>query len=265
MRDGTEALWAAVREDPDDAERKRRLAEHLVAQDDPRGRFMQLQMANPNSDEAAKLQRKHQKAWLGPDLAAVLSKVVFRDGLLHEAGLARSKADAATWARAAADPALATLRFLRYSRAKPDFTEPFLRLPSLRTVESDASWFPVIASRTTSIRRLLLGWKETEPSDIAALDGPGTAELRSLKLSSRYAAGVEVVEALAAAGWMNRLVQLSLRTGEMMTAERVYTEHTLVVLAHEGWRTTYENYGVMVFRRGPDAPDLEVPPWRFIS
>jgi hypothetical protein len=240
-------LWEAVYAAPDDRDRKRVLADHLVEQGDVRGTYMTLVQADPHSAEAERLLRKHRKAWLGPDLAAVLTNVTFQDGFLHGAGLgANSKGDADTWARAARDPRLATLRRLGHTRAKPAYHIPFLQLPRLEAIAMGARSLAVVAARDPGLEELEL-WGEVSPDELAEAVGPGTSTLRYLHVRARRADSLVVARAVGELGLSRHLERL--RFDGAMMVDGAYTPATEALLA-DGWTITREAEAYMIFARG---------------
>jgi hypothetical protein len=244
--DAIDGLWATVYANPDDVDAKRILADQLVERDDPRGHYMALTFDDPYSKPAEKLLRKHRKAWLGPDLASVLVKTEFRDGFLHSAGLGpNTKGDAATWARAVRDPRLATLRVLRHSPAKRDYTLPFLQLPQVLRIEANVKYLSDLAARPPGLRELDV-WGELSVEQVRELTGPGTEALRTLEIGARRAESLEVAKAVLAEPWCANLTEL--RFDGLMAVDGVPTAATNVFL-EAGWSIKYRATAFMIFAR----------------
>lgn len=201
----TQALFEAVYDAPDDDEPRRRLAEHLLAEGDPRGQLIAWQLANVEEKKAKALLREHAAAWLAPlEGALVKASVRWERGFPVAGHLA--------WKRTAPERdaivgvrALATLRSL-------DLEAGNVILP-LEHVER-----LVFGGRTRGLRRLtgfprallprLL--REKEPFAIeelaVALEGGGgpAGEVRELDEAKRIA------EAFADGRGLPRLRALSL-------------------------------------------------------
>jgi uncharacterized protein (TIGR02996 family) len=119
-------LWNAVWANPADDDARRILADWLVEQGDPRGEFIQLQLA-PRRDEKREraLLAKHGRAWIGDALGAIVTKDIgWERGFPVRIAL---KPDAP----ALDDPALKTIEELAWA---PGSEASYARLPSLRTL-----------------------------------------------------------------------------------------------------------------------------------
>jgi len=85
----TSALLAAVYDDPASDAARMVLADALLANGDPRGELIQLQLAPPSSKTEARIKsllRAHEKAWLG-DFGELIGHPVFRRGFVAEASV----------------------------------------------------------------------------------------------------------------------------------------------------------------------------------
>ncbi len=119
-----EALWAAVRAEPDDDDVRLVYADWLQEHGDPRGELILLQVraargkASPSDERRARaLLKEHRDEWLG-ELALVLTGTKFERGFLDEASVAQNAAaPEQAWARAPGSPLLATLRSLEQGRS----------------------------------------------------------------------------------------------------------------------------------------------------
>ena len=129
------AYLAAVYEDPTDEGARAVLSDVLQQAGDPRGELIALQLsgAEAQGKRARQLLRAHQDEWLGPELAPVLGGVMFRRGFLEEAELRQNAAASPEgWARAVADPRLATVRVLLQGRGNKEHYGNFVRSPAMR-------------------------------------------------------------------------------------------------------------------------------------
>jgi uncharacterized protein (TIGR02996 family) len=77
-----QALWDAVIADPSDADARAVLADWLVERGDPRGTFIQLQLAGGGSPAEQRLLDAHEAEWLGPLAPIVRGRQTWEGGLL---------------------------------------------------------------------------------------------------------------------------------------------------------------------------------------
>ncbi len=138
-RGDVDALMAECLAHPDDDGPREVLADVLLEREDPRGEFIALQLRAARG-EVSEVERKrmtvllrtHERAWLGGDLAAITKHRWWRRGFLDEAELQRNAAaDKATWARAAKDPKLATIRKLAKGGANAAHYKAFMLSPAM--------------------------------------------------------------------------------------------------------------------------------------
>ena len=138
-----DTLFAQILAEPARLELRHVWADALLERGDVRGEFAALQLkalsAPPTEKEDARrraLQRKHQRAWLGP-LAAIFrsSSVRFEAGCLVEARLAEGHAaNPEQWHRCSGEPSLATLKCLRRG-TNADAYLVFLTSPFMTSLE----------------------------------------------------------------------------------------------------------------------------------
>jgi uncharacterized protein (TIGR02996 family) len=122
-----EALYTEILATPDDDAPRMVYADALLEQGDPRGAFIQAQLAAPSDLEAgASIVRKYEKLWLG-DVSRISKNRIWRRGFLDEMQLLQgAAADANTWKRVTTNPALATLRTLHKEAANEDLYGTFV-------------------------------------------------------------------------------------------------------------------------------------------
>lgn len=220
-------LLTAVYEDPSDDEPRAVLADVLAEAGDPRGEFVQLQLALASGIDGAdaekmrkaagSLLRQHKTAWLGDDLDSVLVKVEIERGWLHSAELAQNAvAPPEVWARAPADDRLRTLSVLRQGRGNREHYTAFVTgLATTGLTRSEvptADFVEAIASGPVRPRLAVLEWARKpkvallkrvgESKALPALRGfriPGAADLAPL------------LKDLQKSGWIERLQVLELQ------------------------------------------------------
>lgn len=139
-----EVLFEQVVRSPTRLELRHVWADDLLGRGDPRGEFVALQLkaldgplATAEEARVAALQRRHQRAWLGPLAEAfVPSSVRFRAGCIVEAQLAQGpSASADQWRRLAEEPSLSTLERLRRGTNAGLYAR-FLASPHLQRLEA---------------------------------------------------------------------------------------------------------------------------------
>lgn len=132
-RDDLAALTREVHARPDSDDARRVLADALLAQGDPRGELIALQLAGGARaiDRIEPLLRAHGKRWLGP-LREITYRAQFARGFVHRLELnGRWAASAAAWARLAGDPMLATVEDLLPGRSVGEVYAQFVVSPAL--------------------------------------------------------------------------------------------------------------------------------------
>ncbi|MDP1826570.1 MAG: hypothetical protein Q8L48_25090 [Archangium sp.] len=139
-----ESLLEQVLAAPERLELRHVWADALLERGDPRGEFVALQLkasdgltTPKDQDRRNALQRKHQRAWLGP-LADVLmaSTVRFEAGCLVEAQLGPlSAASPEAWRRLSGERSLVTVKRLRRN-SNVDVYMSFLTSPMLSALEA---------------------------------------------------------------------------------------------------------------------------------
>lgn len=130
------ALRAAVYASPNDDAPRAVLADLWLAQGDPRGELVALQLGPPSDAVAARVRallRDHAGGWFAPETEGVLQHMTFERGFPSVAGLAPDRvAPAEAWDRASRDPALATLTALQRGGASAARYAAFAASPALR-------------------------------------------------------------------------------------------------------------------------------------
>lgn len=220
---GEAELLDAIYEDPDDDEARLVYADMLQTRDDPQGELIALQMMPAAQADATRakrvksLVRKHRDAWLGDDLARVLTRVEFERGFLAKAALAQNAVtDDSGWERAARDPRLATLEVLEKGRGNAHWYGLFVMSPatrSLRSIEIPTWGFLQSVTNMERARRLrhlsLPRSPRSKQLDLLA-KAPGLAGVDALSIFARD--GYErLVEELAASKLSGRLRWLGIQ------------------------------------------------------
>lgn len=186
-------LLELVLQDPDDRVRRRVYADALLQDDDPRGRFIALQLdGSPEAlDEASTLFRRHRKRWLG-DLGRLLGAVELRAGFLHSAAGRGGTVPPQVVQRALASPELGTLVRLRRGRASQARLAALLTAPrarNLRDVEVPGALLPTLLDTRHLVGVEHLWLREVPPADVLErLAGhPSFAPLR--EVAFQFASG----------------------------------------------------------------------------
>jgi uncharacterized protein (TIGR02996 family) len=139
VRDDLAALTREVYARPDSDDARRVLADALLAEGDPRGELIALQIAGQIAGELSPrgvdriehLLRAHGKRWLGP-LREITYRARFARGFVHRLELAgRWAASEAAWARIAGDPMLATVEDLLPGRSVGEVYARLVASPAL--------------------------------------------------------------------------------------------------------------------------------------
>lgn len=142
-----DALIRHVRSDPDDEGLREVLGDAFLERGGPHAEVVALERsgAMPDDKRMVRLVRRHARVLMGPDLAAVLLKPMFRGGLLERATVRATQAAAReVWDRAPQAPELATLRVLRKGRASSARYRSLVQSPRaarLRSIDIDTSDF----------------------------------------------------------------------------------------------------------------------------
>ena len=112
------------------------LGDHWLERGDPRGELVALQLDPTHDPKRVKALVKHD-TWLGADLRRVTKLRTYRRGFLDEITLLGSSvADKLGWARAAADPGLATVRRINRGDGSEACLQLFVTSPAMRSLES---------------------------------------------------------------------------------------------------------------------------------
>ena len=122
-------LLAAVHADLDDDDARAVYADALAERGDPRGEFINLQLADvaPARKRARELLKANGADWIDPDLDQVTSSYQYRRGFLEIMTLARSSAAPDdVWERAKASPQLATVRIVHRGSSSNRHHQDFL-------------------------------------------------------------------------------------------------------------------------------------------
>lgn len=157
-------LLHAVHAEPEDLGAREVYADALMEADDPRGTFMALSLAEgrgePGDPELlARLLVDHERAWLGEEIAALLTRRIWRNGMLDEASLVAM--DQVTVDSVRRDARLSTLRVLENGTASAQQLVTFAAmLPNLR----------VLVHRTQRGRRLATFLEKLAAARLAALE-----------------------------------------------------------------------------------------------
>lgn len=138
-----EELYARILADPTDDAARLVYADLLLEREDPRGEFFVLQFRHAKSALSEEEERRmhalsdrHGREWIGHPLAAVLSNLTFRRGMLEEATLVdRDWALDRTWKAAVHAPELATLRRLERGSSTVELYQSFVFSEQMRSLE----------------------------------------------------------------------------------------------------------------------------------
>ena len=195
-----DALWAAHVAEPGDLAHRRVLADALEAAGDPRGQFIQLQLAgDPGSlRRAAALCERHGRDWVGPLPGVDPRTAGFARGFL---AAAISTAPGPVLARAIDRPEWVTLERLAITHDSHDLAPMFRRMPLLRRLAARAS---VLASveQSPAASVLCLGGDAWRPSRdafpalaVVAWDSYFAANTEWFRARQAQAAALDVIAA----------------------------------------------------------------------
>ncbi len=250
-------LLAAIYADPSDEGRRQVYADYLVAEDDPRGEFMSLQLERAHRGGVAEkremtLLKAHRTAWLGPIAAeVVIGETEWERGFpvaaqtkaskLYQAEAAFVRPEWATFERlefASASLVTDEMRALREAYNLSDTAARRIAKltfppPRLHTAELVLEWKllsphePAIAALLAlpSLRQLelrSLNWQDTSADDVTRMVTAADRQLEHLILRGPGTFLGHLFAPILAAGGAGTLKTLSwsFGTGSTVTAQR---------------------------------------------
>jgi uncharacterized protein (TIGR02996 family) len=263
-------LYAQVCAEADDDAPRAVLADHWLERDNPRGRFVSLQLQRTGEQEQRALLKAHEEEWIG-DLVRTTKNRVYERGFLHAFALKQNAAaDSTGWNAAMHHEALKTVRKIEKDTGNLDFYTDFvLRCPNLAEIDilsvGMLGKLQLKAERPFRARRISLPLLDPKVAAAAAasplfasvkevvfsVDG---GKVKKLIANARAFAGrtiiaepgrrmdkldeltpflVEVPNAGVEYGWRNRMRMVG-RRAELECAHLLFFEDLLPALAKQG-------------------------------